>query len=239
MTLHRCPQCTAPMRIDFVGAFSDKVLRCDHCGTVLDVPDESTVEKSTTTHEVSPGRTVTTTHTKVVTRRDGVGELGGAGNAATIEIDLGNREHAALQLREFVRNQAGDGVTLDLENLDLVIENLTTTEGEIPDELVQQLQGLLRDNGSASLDIGRLAGLSGGSGPVEQVVDSREICITRSTGAAGDPSPGDGTRTENSPFRTAVSNAARRPRVGEARPPLWMVVVAVTVVVIIAIAVLG
>lgn len=239
MTLHRCPQCTAPMRTDYVGALSDKVLRCDHCGTILDVPDESTVEQSTTTHEVGPGRVVTTTRKKVVTRRDGLGESGGAGDAAAIEIDVGNRKRAIRQLREFVRGQGGDAVALDLENLDLLSEDLGATEVEIPDELLRQLQGLLREGSSASLDIGGLIGLSGGSGSIERVVDSREITLTTSTGVAADPSLGNGTRTGYAPPGRAASSAARRRRAGAARPPLWMVVVAVTLAVIIAIAVLG
>jgi hypothetical protein len=227
------------MRTDYIGALSDKVLRCDHCGTILDVPDESTVEQSTTTHEVRPGRTVTTTRKKVVTRRDGLVERGGAGDAATVEIDLGNREQATRQLREFVRDQAGDGVAFDLENLDLVVEDLTATEAEIPEELLHQLQGLLREGSSASLDIGGLIGLSGGSGSIEHVVDSREITLSTSTGVAADPSPGNDTRTGYALHGGSASSAARRHRAGAARPPLWMVVVAVTVVVIIAIAVLG
>jgi len=239
VTLQRCPQCTAPMRADYIGALSDKVLRCDYCGTILDVPDESTVEQSTTTHEVGPGRIVTTTRKKLVTRRDGPGERGGAGDAATVEIDVGNRKQAIRELREFVRSQAGDAVALDLENLDLLIEDLPATRAEIPDELFHQLQDLLREGGSASLDISGLIGLSGGSGSIERVVDSREITLSTTTGVAADPSLGRGTRKRIAPHGRAASSAARRNRAGSDRPPLWMVVVAVTVAVIIAIAVLG
>lgn len=239
VTLHRCSQCTAPMRTDYIGALSDKVLRCDHCGAILDIPDESTVEQSTTTHEVGPGRTVTTTRKKRVTRRDGLGGRGGAGDTATFEIDLGNREQATLQLHESIRHHVGDGVAFDLENLDLGIRDFAATEVEIPDELLYQLRGLLREGGSASLDIGGLISLNGGSGSIEHVVDSREITISRSNGVAPDPSPGNGTRTAFAPHGRATSSAARRHRTSAARSPLWMVVVAVTVVVIIAIAVLG
>jgi hypothetical protein len=227
------------MRTDYIGALSDKVLRCDHCGTILDVPDESTVEQSTTTHEVGPGRTVTTTRKKVVTRRDGLGVRGGAGDAATFEIDLGNREQATRQLHEFVRHHVGDGVAFDLENLDQLIKDLTATGAVIPDELLHQLQGQLREGSSASLDIGGLIRLSGGSGSIEHVVDSREITFSTSTRVAADPSLGNGTRTGYALHGRAASSAARRHRAGAARPPLWMVVVAVTLVVIIAIAVLG
>jgi hypothetical protein len=59
------------MGVAEVGDTHDKILRCEHCGSEADIPDEVVIlESEETTDQSALGRVTTTKRTKVVSRRD-------------------------------------------------------------------------------------------------------------------------------------------------------------------------
>jgi len=219
------------MRADVIGPMADKVMRCDFCGAVDDVPDTSTVAESTTTRRDGPGGlTVTTTRKRVLSRSDGVRDAGGAGNARIVDLDGGDRKAALGQLHELIREHVPDGAGIDLSDLEALINDSPELAAAIPGDQARRVLEIVRDGRSLRLDVPGVLGLSVGLGSAEHSPDRRGISVTATSG---------GQISRANPGGSTSSAARRGPRAGGVRVPLWLIVIAATLALIIAIVALA
>jgi hypothetical protein len=212
------------------------VMRCDYCGTVVDVPDTSTVAESTTTRAIGPGGlTVTTTRKKVMSRSDGVGDAGGRGEEKVVEIDMGDKKAALRQLHELIREHIPNGAEIDLADLEAFVNDAFEPGAAIPGDRAGRVLEIARDGGSLRLDLAGLLGLSGGFSSAERGLDRREITLT----ATSRTSRRSGQISRASAGGSTSSAARRGPHSPGVRVPLWLIVTAATLALIIAIVVLA
>ena len=236
MAVCLCPQCGAPMRPDFIGTMSDKVMRCEYCRTVVDVPDTSTVAESTTTRRVGPGGLeVTTTRKRVLSRSDGVRGAGSDGNAKVVELDMRDRRVALGQLHELIREHIPNGAEIDLSDLEAFVDDACDPSAAIAGDRAGRVLEIARDGSSLRLDVAGLLGLSGGFGSVEHGLDRREITVTATSRTSRDSGQVFRANSEGS----TSSAARRRSDTARVRVPLWLIVTAATLALIIAIVAFG